>query len=540
MSGHGGVPIPVWLRAQTLVAFAVALLWTRGAMASPARDPADAAIVARLKANVPHAADLLERGESLATAGSLEEALRLFREGGGQTTADWPAAALFGRRECEALTSLGRREEATHVCFQSMQSARSMPLVDATVRALVSGPTAPSFENVTQALDLVANERRYAPEAPRLLGALCDIAESTGDGIMLQHCAEKLEHVAPDFGPTRIARARLESLCPPWRLWGGWLAIVSAALATFVDALRRRARRSMARGPGAAAAASIVAILAFSGAALADLPAAPPGSMLSKWPVDDHDPAGKAPTAEQLRADPLEAGYWLQDVILKASIASKHGDHEAAIKYYQAAFKAVPDRAVSQVKICEEYEAMGQLDQAANACGLALTLDGLSVNDYVHYVRLVLKKPGPLGDKERLALANVINHLKEDEGGREAATQLGCELGVRTDDVARLQECVTALSTTAPNAPETIAYQWALAVRQSNYGRARQLIEDAKAAGLSDERLKNMRQVTDDGARRDRKAWVLSAAGLLILAGAVAYGLSARSRKRVVRAAATA
>ena len=57
---------------------------------------------------------------------------------------------------------------------------------------------------------------------------------------------------------------------------------------------------------------------------------------------------------------------------------------------------------------------------------------------------------------------------------------------------------------------------------------------------MSDERLKSMQQVTDDGARRDRKAWVLSAAGLLILAGAAMYGLSARERKRVDRPAATA
>jgi tetratricopeptide (TPR) repeat protein len=541
MSGRG-VVMPVRVRATMLGMFGLALMWARGATASPERDPADAAIVARLRADAPHAADLLERGESLAATGSLEEALRLFHEGWGQRPEDGPAVSLFGRRECEALTSLGRREEASRVCAQSMQYARSMPLVGATVRALVSGPTAPSFDDVTRALDVVAMERKFAPESPRLLAATCDIAESIGDGIMLQHCAEKLEQVAPDFGPTRIARARLRSLCPPWRFWGGWLAIALGAIVTLGDALRRLARRSRLRGSsGATAAAALfVATLAISGPARGDLPAAPPGSMLSKWPVDDRDPASKVPTPEQRRADPLEAGYWLQDVILKASIASKHGDHAAAIKYYQAAFEVVPERAVSQIKICDEYEAMGQIDNAANACGLALTLDGLSVNDYVHYVRLVLKRPGTLSDKELLALTNVINHLKEDEGGREAATQLGCELGVRTGDMARLKECVAALGTAAPDDPRTIMYQWAMAVQQSDYRRARQLLARAKTAGLSEESLGGMRQVTENGARHSRKAWALSVGGLLVLLGAAVYGLLSRARKRVVPAAATA
>ena len=100
------------------------------------------------------------------------------------------------------------------------------------------------------------------------------------------------------------------------------------------------------------------------------------------------------PSEAERNADPLEFGYWIQDVAAKAARASKNGDHLTAARLYGALGKAVPDRAVNFVKMCEEYEALGDLAKAADACGDALLRDGARVSDYSRFVHLMLTKPG--------------------------------------------------------------------------------------------------------------------------------------------------
>ncbi len=505
----------------------------------PRRDGPDLAVVARLKESAPRGGELLEKGEALAAAGSFEQALEMFRAGKLELPNDGSVAGLFMRRECEVLTSLDRRAEATKVCWEALQQSRSMSTIGAAVRTLVTGPTPPTLNDLKQAIDLVALERRHAPDQPVLLAAMCDLAESTGDGVMLQNCAHKLEEIDPNYGPTVRARREMETTCPPWLFRSGWTAIASGALLTAGDGLRRWLKKLRARRGLTVVAAAILAagIATAPKVARADLPPAPPGSMLSIWPVDDKNPESSIPSEEQRNAHPLEAGYWLQDLIYKAKLASKHGDHEAAIRYYEALHKTVPDKAVSLLQICQEYEAMGDLDQAANECGLALTLDGVTINDYVHYVRLVLRQPGALTDKELMALGNVIDHLKQDTGddsqaAHDAATQLGCELAARLDDVPRLKECTTALAATAPNDARTLSYEWALAAAQKNFGRAEELLVQAKAAGVPEDKLKTMQAATDLGARKDRRTKQLVAGGVGAVLGGVLLALVARLRKR--------
>jgi tetratricopeptide (TPR) repeat protein len=512
------------------------LTLSRTAVAWPQRDPPDAARVAAIRARSPHAAELLEQGETRAAAGDFEPALRFFLEAKAE---DPLGAGFLGRRECEVLTSLNRRAEAQAACWRAMQEERSQPVIAAAVRALVSGPTAPSFDELYQALLLLTVERGKAqvPE-PRLVAAMCDVAESIGDGIMLQHCTNELERIAPaDYPPTRRAQAALEAPCPPWRFWLGWFTVTAALVFTAWDSLRRRLRRDASQGSSTgstAAAAVFAAILAFAGHARADLPPAPPGAMLSDWAIDDKDPEGHVPTQAQLNADPLQAGYWIQDLILKAQVASKHGDHEAAVKYYRAMYKAVPDKAGALRYLCNEYDTLGQIDNAVNACGQALMLNGLTVNDYVHFLRLILGKPGMLSPKEVLAATNVIAHLKSEDAGRDIGNELECELGVRTSDRKQLRECTTALGATAPNDPKTIGYEWALAMLEGDIGGARRFLTEAGKAGVSEEKIKIMQQAVTTATGRQNRAFGLTAAGLLILLGAISYGLVAKVRRRAV------
>jgi hypothetical protein len=519
-----------YLKWAALVIAFLAFATTAAPAAPPRRDTPDQEFVTRMKARAPHAVELLEQAEAKASSGALDDALRLFRQGAAE---DPYGAGLFERRECEALTSLNRRPDALRACWQALQDFRTPSAVAATVRALVSGPNAPTYFEVDQALGLLMVERTRAPGQPQLAAAMCDIAESIGDGVMLQQCVLELERIAPEYGPTRRARAALDARCPPWRFWAGWFAIVAVTLITLASAVRRLLSRGAAGGvllaKGALSATVIVASLGLSSVARADGEA---GHWLSHWPINDKDPESSVPTQDQFSHDPLEGGYWLQDVLLKGELASKHGDHEAAIKFYLAVAKAVPSRAIPMIKMCDEFEAMNQLDKATNACGLALMLDGVTLKDYTRYLHLLFKRPGKLNDKEVAAAANVINHVKEETSASTVGDELECELGTRTADVDILKRCTAALTAKAPDAPSTITYRWALALRQGDFGSARKLVERAKAVGVKDEGIQNMLKATAAGASWQKRSLALIAIGVVFLVGASLYAARMFNKKR--------
>jgi len=229
------------LLLTVLGAFAVA-----PSAAAIERDAPDHAAIGRLRERTPRAAELLEKGETLGAAGKLEEAVAVFRQGEALDAMD----PLLFRRECEALTALGRRSEAVERCTTAMSNIDSNHGIRALVRAYVTGPNAPAPIDLLQALTLMSGERRRNPGGAWVLtGMACDIAEGLGDRAMLQECAGHLAEVAPGDPETRRALALLQSQCPAARLWAGWLAIVALCAVTVAHAIAR------ARRGGAAASA---------------------------------------------------------------------------------------------------------------------------------------------------------------------------------------------------------------------------------------------------------------------------------------------
>lgn len=494
------------------------------AAAAPARYPVDEEELSKLRARHPHAAELLEKGEALAVAGAVEEADDLFR----QSEREDPDCSLTFRRDCEALTVLGKREDAVRTCSRALSMMHTNPNVRAVVRALVDGPAAPTTDQVFQALSFTAAEQYKAPGAPTPTAAACDIAERIGDGNMLLHCAEDLARMAPDDPETRRVTALLDSRCPPWRFWLGWSSILAAVFVTLGHAAVSRRRAT-----AAAAAVACALLLSSSGVAWAGEPA-PSSGWLSKWPVDENNPASSIPSEKARSSDPLEFGYWLQDVALRAERAEKTGDHAAAVKYYLVLAQVVPDRAVSFVKLCEQYEAMGDTTKAIESCGDALLRDGTMVKDYEHFIHLVVAKPGPLTEKEKAALGGVIEHMKTDPASRPVVDGLECEVGTRTSNIAQLRECTVALAATAPDDPRTISYEWDLAVQENDFDRAEALVERARAAGVPPESLEKMSKATASHAtqRTIRVALAILALVLLLAGVAVAARMIMARRAR--------
>jgi hypothetical protein len=514
-----------------VVAFSLVMGATAEASAATPLDPLDEQELRTMRDRNPNAAALLEQGRTLAASGALTAADAVYRRG----QAEYPDGFLLFRFDCEALTELGRRKEGVEMCAGAIERLHSNTNVLALVRALVDGPTPPTTTELLQALSITAAERDKAPGGVAPAAAACIIAEKIGDGVMLQQCAEELERRDPDGPETHRALDSLSARCPPWRFWSGWLLVVMATLATLGHALWRRARGRTGRRLVATAVVLGTTLFALAGTARADepTPAHPARAWLSKWPVDDANPDKSVPSDSDKNGDPLQFGYWLQDLALKAEQAEARGDHAAAAKFYHALTLAVPDRAVGFVKMCGQYEALGDRAKAIDACGDALLRDGLTVKDYTHFVHLVVAEPGRLSDKQTAALAAVLRHMREDPAGRDAVDDLECQVGVRTSNVPQLEECTAGLAARAPGDPRTLSYLWALAIDEDKLDEAAQLVEEARAAGMPPETLETMRQTTAARATRHRTVTLLAIAAIALLLGAAAVAARGILRRRL-------
>jgi len=151
-------------------------------------------------------------------------------------------------------------------------------------------------------------------------------------------------------------------------------------------------------------------------------------------------------------------------------------------------------------------------------------------------VRLVLAKPGPVSDADVKALGDVVTHMREDPAGRGAADSVECSIATRTSNVAQLEECTNALTLSSPNDPQTVSYQWTLAMNRGRFDEARALIARGQQLGLDDTKVDGMRKATDAAITQQRKRVLLGVLAVALLAGGVWLVVGAIRRRRVVAA----
>jgi tetratricopeptide (TPR) repeat protein len=525
------------------------------AAARTVRFGVDIADVGRLSSTHPAARELLEKGEAAALAGNLDEAFAAFHQAAAQA----PESPILARRECQALALLGRRSEAVQSCLRAVRNGGAAVDLRAMVGALMSGENPPTTGEVAQAMRFARRARDMMAQEPWGYAAECDIAARIGDVEMREGCLKELRRVAPGHYETVRAEAAAAPLGLTWGVWAGWAAIFALGAGTVGHAAWSAVRLRASRSRTLAAAAILLALgggltvsetahAQAAGAGSADEPSAgapgaaapragssgrPAGTMLSEWPVDDNDPESSVPTPQRRERNPLQFGYWLMDITYKAAQATRHGDHLAAIKYYKALVKAVPDRSVSFTRLCESYEAAGDQRNAAQTCSLALTRPGVTLQDYSHYFSVVLAKKGPLTDADIDALSKVLQHLREDPVGRDIVDDLDCQLAVRLEDVSRLEACTAALAAKAPNDPRTISFEWALALKHGNAREAAALIERARSTAMKPEGIDQMIQGLDtfeSNRRHSLYAWTFGAIALLLgVGGALVFATRRRA-----------
>jgi hypothetical protein len=233
--------------------------------------------------------------------------------------------------------------------------------------------------------------------------------------------------------------------------------------------------------------------LGETGAAHADTP---PKGDLSEYKLDDADPVGSLPKDDVLYKNPLQLGYLIQDLLDKADHAAKTGDRAAEARYYRALTKVAPAESYAPRKLCDAYEALGDIPNAILACRTVLGRQGMTVNDSLRFVDLVLSTKGPLPAGEREELDAVIKHMSSEVQLGAASTMLRCEIALRFRDFAALEACTNELAAKAPKDPKTISLEWALALEKRDRGEALALIDRARGAGMTNDGLARMEKAT--------------------------------------------
>lgn len=521
------------------VSAALFVFWTLDAHAV-LRHPRDEAELADLRATAPEAAQRLADAEAKFKLGQLREADSLLSAAAAQA----PLNFMIARRHCQVLAELGERARAVKACNLALQSGHLAMDRLATVSALMTGPEPPTTSEVAQAATLATTAKNLSGQA---FGdaALCEIAYRLGDPALLRDCTTELARVAPGGYLTR----RFEQLLDRGlRYWVVWVLTGLASIVTALHASRGLRTRRRARVSGSAAAAA-AALLALTGPGHAEPSAAPSASVagatapsastaplpalkqrgshfqLSRFPIDYDQPENKIPTESERNKEPLDFGYFLQDLAAEGAYAERKGDYAEAVKYWRALAKAVPDVSSGFRRTCRAYEMLKDRAHGLDFCGRTLNLEGAELEDYVHYGSMMLMKLEPLDAAELSDFTNTIKHLREQpgDGARYVSETLTCELAVAQQDDKTLERCSQALEKLKPGETQTLAFEWSLAMFRHDYVAARELVARLKAAGYKPQLLANM----EASMRAESRWWKPFTRDLRYQLGSVAVVMAA-------------
>jgi hypothetical protein len=346
----------------------------------------------------------------------------------------------------------------------------------------------------------------------------------------VQSCLEYLRRVAPTSALTRQALAEMPRRAS-WLIWALRALLLSALAGTLAHAELRRRRPLSPRlprhkaAPVSALVVAAYAVLCGGGASAAS--AAPePRATLGDVTIDDANPEASVPSQEDRDRRPLQFGYYLQDLATRAEEAAKRGDHAAAARFYRALFKAAPEVSYAPRKVCEALEAAHDVAGAVLACRTAITREGTTAADYVHFVNLVLSQPGQLPPLEQTELKMVLDHLDAEAKLGPAASHLRCQVALRFHDLAALETCSRELAQAVPDDPQTVSFQWALALEKHDETSALRLVDRARELGMSQDGVARMQKATSDMRGR----WMLRLALFVVAAAAAVASVFAAIR----------
>jgi hypothetical protein len=500
-----------WVAAAFLIAFAV----QRSAHAF-VRHTLDDQELADARSTSPAAADAYVQAEARLRAADLVGAEHLL----AQARKLRPNSSLFARRHCQVLTELGQRDDAIKACIVAMAGSTAMDS-RAYVGALMSDDALAKPKDVADAMREAANARRLNGQ-PFGDAAFCEIAHHIGDEAMFTACLAALQKNAPNYFETARWR-NAHAGTPLWLYWVGWSLLGLVAAVMLAQAFWRWFRSPAPRSRKADTAAVVVLALGscLAPSAHAEEPAAAPGKphyQLSQFPINFEDPASQIPTIAERNANALEFGYFLQDLSAEALKAERKKDYRAAVKFWRASAKAVPDEAIAFSRACRDYQILEEREHGMEYCGKALNLNGATVEDYLRFSELTVSAPIPLTDLEAQDLDAIVKHLNAQPDAAGPAAVVECELGVKLEDEKRLAHCTSVLAKTTPNDPHTLTFQWSLAMKRRDYSEARRALAALAKSAMTPEALGQLVAATDEATKWWKRPFTDPRYGFALLA----------------------
>lgn len=322
--------------------------------------------------------------------------------------------------------------------------------------------------------------------------------------------------------------------------------------------------------------------------ALLSTPAfAAPGDIAKKFRVNEDNPSASIPSEAERNANPIEFGYFIQDLYTRAELAIEKKDWASSAKYYEALARILPDRAICFSKLCQSYQGLGKTEFAAANCAKAIQLEGATLLDHQRFIAATLDKktlspkdvedldasmghvrahlaklpepvpppklelpkrpPGykPSADEVAKDWARVQESRQKREQTEQQAKErasflmnfavLGCRLGVRLRDAQRLNQCLDELRRQKADERVILTFDWSKALVLGDRERADALLARAKQLGISEPTLRAMLSEQEKAFSPSvvviLKRWGAAlAAGLLVLGGAAIWIHRRRSR----------
>lgn len=466
-----------------------------------------------LVAASPQASALVAQADEAARAGRAKEAWELF----GKAWPLAPRSPLPARGICRLSLALGietgaQLKAARSACQSALllggthEDLRNKAAADLSVR----GALRPTMEDFFSASLGVDGALRLDPFDVWAHAGRADLALWLGDPALLAAARADLRRVAPDSEETHRAEALTSSAST--LVWAGRFGLALVLLATVGHALARRlGRRARRSAPSWAAAALVIGSFAASPAAATTLGATAPDS--------ESDPLVERVLAS---GDPMALANLLQDLIARAEVAAKRGDHAAAARAWRSATRLVPERAYGFARLCDALEATGQRAQALVACRTAITRQDSTAGDYTHFVKLLVEKEGPLTPSDRRQIDLSLAALDEEPAAALIAARVRCNVAVHDHDVPALEACTGKLVAAEPDDVRTVSFQWVLALERG----------DRASAALLEKRVEALTPRRTPPAATSTKAqrFVRWAVGGLAASLAVAALVAAASR----------
>lgn len=286
------------------------------------------------------------------------------------------------------------------------------------------------------------------------------------------------------------------------------------------------------------------------------VPESKEGDLATRWKVNDADPRTSIPPLEDRNKDPLEFGYWLQDMLARAEDGFTQGDWKRTIKYYSVLSETLPEVPASFSKLCHAYRELGDSPNAIMMCSRVMSMPGARVVDHLNYLQALVDKPDFTAE-DKVAAEASLKHLREHArlypqalpghepaamtaeqeqlyrsmtaeektkdpkkwleleasrkiraaageaepekaaGAMHLPTQIeifNCRIGARLGDAPRLRDCTQALLRYEFPRHLVFPFRWARAIAEGDRVESEAMLLEAQQYGLKGEPLEAMKR----------------------------------------------